>query len=252
MKRFEGKGALITGGGSGLGQAACERLAAEGCAVAVADINAEGAKKVAGIVKSNGGKAIAIEMDVTKEADNKRAVEETVKIFGRLDVIFTSAGRGGGTNVVDTSEEVWDEVMNLDLKGPYLTSKYAIPEMRKVGGGAIVHISSIWGLRGLNRMAPFVAAKGGVVQLTRHMSSAHAHEQIRVNCVCPAYIATPIIQPILDDPEKLAEADAKHPIGRIGRPEEVAAAVAFLASDDASFISGVNLQIDGGYLCYGA
>jgi len=177
-------------------------------------------------------------------------VKETVKAFGRLDVLFTSAGVGAGGTVVDISEEDWDRVVNLDLKGVYLSSKFAIPEMRKVGGGAIVHISSIGGLRGISG-ASFNAAKGGVINLTRSMAVAHAAENIRVNCVCPGYIATPIIQRILDDPERLKRVSARHPMGRIGKAEEVAAAVAFLASDEASFITGAIHAVDGGYLAAG-
>ena len=250
-QRFEGKAALVTGGASGIGRAVCARLASEGAGVTVADVNEETGREACRAIEDDGGRALFVSADTTRNADCERMVAETVKAFGRLDVLFTSAGVGAGGTVVDLSEEQWDRVVTLDLKGVYLASKHAIGEMRKVGGGAIVHISSIGGLRG-NWGANFCAAKGGVVNLTRSMAVAHARENIRVNCVCPGYVATPIIQNILDDPEALAKASARHPMGRIGEAEEVAAAVAFLASDEASFITGAILPVDGGYLAAGA
>ena len=250
MRRFEERVALITGGGSGLGRASAIRLASEGAAIAVADINQEGGKETCNQIEALGERATFILADVTQAVDAEKMVLETVKAFGRLDGLFTSAGVGAGGTVVDTDEEYWDRVLNLDLKGVYLSAKFAIPEMRKVGGGAIVNVSSIGGLLG-NWGASFCAAKGGVINLTRHMALTHAKENIRVNCICPGYIATPIIQGILDDPGKLKLAGERHPMGRIGQPEEVAAAVAFLASAEASFITGAILAVDGGYLAAG-
>ena len=249
-RRFEGRVALVTGGGSGIGRVTAVRLASEGAAVAVADIDPEGGKETCHEIEAQGGRALFVLADVTRAADAEKMVRETVKAFGRLDVLFTSAGVGAGGTVVDISEEDWDRVVDLDLKGVYLSSKFAIPEMRKVKGGAIVHISSIGGLRGISG-ASFGAAKGGLINLTRSMAVAHAADNIRVNCVCPGYIATPIIQRILDDPAALKRVSTRHPMGRIGKAEEVAAAVAFLASDEASFITGAILAVDGGYLAAG-
>jgi NAD(P)-dependent dehydrogenase (short-subunit alcohol dehydrogenase family) len=249
--RFEGKVALITGGGSGIGRATAIRLASEGAAIAIADIDGTSSGEVCRQIEALGGRAIHVPADVTQEVACRRMVQETVCALGRLDVLLTSAGVGSGGTVVDTDEEYWDGVVDLDLKGVYLSSKYAIPEMCKAGGGAIVHIASIGGLRGDWGGASFSAAKGGVVNLTRHMAVAHAAENVRVNCICPGVIRTPLTEEWLSDPQVLENVLERHPAGRIGAPQEVAAAVAFLASDEASFITGAVLAVDGGSLAKG-
>lgn len=244
--RFEGRAALITGGASGIGHATALRLVDEGAAVVVADIDARKGMEACAQLEGRDGRALYIRADVTDATDAEAMVARAVDMWGRLDVLVTAAGIGGGGTVVDLEEADWDRMLDLDLKGVYLACKYAIPEMRKVGGGAIVHIASIGGLRGDWGGAAFSAAKGGVVNLTRHMAVTHAREGIRVNCVCPGVIETPLTAGWLSDPVTRRNVTACHPVGRLGRPEEVAAAIAFLASDDASFVSGALLVVDGG------
>jgi len=250
-KRFEGKVALITGAASGIGRACALRLASEGAAVSVADVDQGAGADVCQEIDRAGGKAVFIPTDVTKSDEVERMATLTVSHFGRLDVLVPSAGKGAGGTVDDTSEQDWDRIVDLDLKGVFLSAKYAIAEMRRSGGGAIVCISSIGGLRGNWGGPAFSAAKGGVVNLTRHLAVAHAADGIRANCICPGVIETPLTRNWLSDPTVLESVIARHPIGRLGTAEEVATAVAFLASDEASFITGAILAVDGGSLSMG-
>lgn len=249
--RFKDRVALITGGASGIGLASGIRMGSEGASIGVADINEENAKKAVKEIEKAGGRALAITTDVTKTEDNRRMVGETVKAFGRLDCLVTCAGVGAGGNVDTIDEEYWDRVLNLDLRAVFLACKYCIPDIRKTGKGAIVHISSIGGLCGMSG-ASFCAAKAGVVNLTRQMATAYAKENIRTNCICPGVIDTPLVQNWLNHkPGYREEVAAWHPLNRLGVAEEVAAAVAFLCSDEASYITGVALPVDGGYMAAG-
>lgn len=246
--RFKGKAALITGGGSGIGRACGLRIAREGGAVCVADIRGDSASAVRAEIESEGGTAVAVVGDVASASDCERMVAATVEALGGLDVLVTSAGiHGGGQTVVDTSEETWSRVIGIDLTGAFLVSKFAVPHMRRAGGGAIAHVASIGGLRGSPNGTAFHSAKGGLVNLTRHMAVAHARENIRVNCVCPGVVRTPLVEQWLSDPQARRAACAWHPMNRIGRPEEIAAAVAFLCSEEAGFITGAILPVDGGH-----
>ncbi len=247
--RFFGKVALITGGGSGIGRACGLRLVSEGAAIGVADLERERAAAVRREIVSAGGRAVDIAGDVASAADCERMASRTVEAFGRLDILVTSAGiHGGGATVVDTEPQRWERVVGIDLTGAYLASKYALPHMQAAGAGAVVHISSICGLRGHPNGPAFSAAKGGLVNLTRHMAVAHAREGIRVNCVCPGVVRTPLVEGWLSDPAQLRRACAWHPMNRVAEPGEIAAAVAFLVSDEASFITGVILPVDGGHI----
>jgi NAD(P)-dependent dehydrogenase (short-subunit alcohol dehydrogenase family) len=251
-RRFEGKVAFITGGGSGFGRACGLRLAAEGAAIGIADVDPERARSVRQEIESKGGRAVDLPCDVAIAEDCERAVARTVDAFGRLDMLVTSAGiHGGGRTVVDTPPELFDRVVGIDLRGAYLAAKFAVPRMQKSGAGAIVHIASIGGLRGSATGMSFQAAKGGLVHLTRHMAVAHAAENIRVNCVCPGVVRTALTERWLSDPDAYRRACAWHPMERIGTVDEVAGPIVFLLSDEASFITGAILPIDGGYAAAG-
>jgi NAD(P)-dependent dehydrogenase (short-subunit alcohol dehydrogenase family) len=249
-RRFDGRVALVTGGGSGLGRAVALRLASEGAAVTVADIDAEGGRETCRQVRSAGGRALFVRADVVSAEDCERMVAETKSAFGGLHVLFPSAGIAAGSTVVATDEETWDRVVDVDLKGVYLSCRSAIPAVRESGGGAVVTVASIGGMRG-NFGAAFAAAKAGVINLTRSMAIAHARQGIRVNCICPGWIHTAINDAVLQDPERRGKVADAHPMGRLGTPEEIAAAVAFLASEEASWITGAVLPVDGGYLAAG-
>ena len=225
MRRFEGRIALVTGGSAGLGRATAVRLAAEGADVAVVDIDRAGGEETQRLIEAEDQRCLFVAADVTQASDLQGAVEAVVETFGRLDVLFPAAGIGAGGSVVEISEELWDRVVDLDLKGVFLACKYAIPAMKK-SGGAIVTVASIGGMQGKSGAA-FCAAKAGVVNLTRSMAVAHAREGIRANCICPGWIPTAINQRALNDAKRLAQVADMHPMGRLGTPEDVAAAVAF-------------------------
>jgi NAD(P)-dependent dehydrogenase (short-subunit alcohol dehydrogenase family) len=246
-KRLEGKVAIITGAGSGIGKATAVLFASEDAKVTVAEINADAGEKTVQEIKKAGGEAIFVKTDATKEADAANMVKATVEEFGKLNILFNNVGTGSGGTVVTATEEYWDEIMNMNLKPAFFGSKYAIPEMIKAGAGSIINMASIGGLSG-QFSATFTASKGAVVNLTRSMAIAHAKEGVRVNCVCPGYIDTPMIRyTVLKDPENRKRVAARHPMNRVGTAEDIAYAVLFLASDEASFVTGVILPVDGGF-----
>ncbi len=252
MKRFEGKVALVTGGGSGIGRATVLRFAQEGADIVVVDIVEERARKVAAEVEATGRKALAVRADVAVVEDAKRMIDEAMKHFGHLDVMFNNAGIGGASNTVkDMPVEDWDEVIAVNLRGIFLSCKYGIPALIDSGGGAIVNMgSSTAGWDVLPESAPYMASKEGVHALTKNLALEVGGYGIRVNAISPGIIQTQLSYE--QGPDKTA-ADAffkrfkqRIPLRRVGQPEDVAAAVAFLASEDARHITGSMLLIDGG------
>jgi 2-keto-3-deoxy-L-fuconate dehydrogenase len=251
--RLEGKVALITGAASGIGLATAELFVLEGAAVVLFDNQTEAVARLADRLRSSGHRAIASPGDVTLTADIRQAVERSVAEFGRLDVLFANAGIGFSGDLIQTSDEDWDRVMAVNAKGVFLSARESVRQMlaQSPSGGSVVINGSISGLTGIPKQAPYAPSKGAVVEMTRQLAVEYATRGIRVNCVCPGTIDTPVLQTgmaMSGDPEGfLAMLVAGHPIGRIGRAEEVASAVAFLASDEASFITGAILPVDGGY-----
>ena len=252
MDALKGKVALITGGASGIGRATALLFAQEGAAVMVADINSALGQSVVQEIQLQGGQAAFTLCDVTNAEDCCLAVNATLEQFGRLDILFNNAGIIRRADVVETTEEEWDRVLAVNLKSIFLMSKYAVPVMAKAGGGAIINTSSGWGLKGGPKAVSYCASKGAVVNMTRAMAIDHGAQNIRVNCICPGDVDTPMLRheaQQLGQPEAefLAEA-AIRPLRRFGKPIEIAQAVLYLASDASSYVSGAALVVDGGGL----
>lgn len=248
--RLSDKVALITGGTSGIGRATAILFAQEGARVSITGRNETRGKEVAKKIEEKGGEAIFIRSDVRFSQECCKAVERTMKAFGRLDILFNNAGVFFPNTVLDCTEEEWNLTLDINLKGTYLMSKFALPIMIAQGKGVIINNSSGWGLVGGDAAASYCAAKGGVVLLTKAMAIDHSPQGIRVNCICPGDVDTPMLvedagQRRMTWEEYLANA-ANRPLGRIGKPEEIAKAALFLASDDSSFMTGATLVVDGG------
>src|SRR6202045_2717845 len=248
MGKLEKKVAVITGAASGIGRATAIRFAGEGAAVVIADLNREGGEAAVRDCKENGGNAVFQLTEVSSEENIKRAVDRAIKEFGRLDVMYNNAGLGGAVGPLEkTSAENWDRSFSILLRAVFLGVKHAVPEMRKTGGGSIVSTASIAGIRGAAGLHAYCAAKAGVISLTRSAAIELAKDKIRVNCICPGLIATPLTYNRIPGGEQAATQlfAAFQPWPRAGRPEDIAAMALFLASDDSEFVSGQAMVVDG-------
>jgi NAD(P)-dependent dehydrogenase (short-subunit alcohol dehydrogenase family) len=251
--RLEGKIAHITGGGSGLGDAIAHLFASEGARVVVSDLKSDVAQRVADSVVAAGGDSIGMAGDVSSREDCERLVSDTIAKMGGIDVLVNSAGVTPRYAPKEWDfEKTWDWVVSVNLKGTMMMSRFAVDHMKKQGSGAIVNLASIIGLVGYAQgisdgFNPYPHTKGGVVQMTRDMSIALAKQGIRVNSLCPGFTYTPLVTTLVEDADTHERLKSLHPMGRLGEPNEIANAALFLASDEASFITGVNLPVDGGY-----
>lgn len=248
--RLEGKVALITGGTSGIGSATAIRFAGEGAAIAITGRNSERGEEVVAEIVAHGGEALFVRSDVRSAKDCRHAVDQALERFGKIDVLFNNAGVFHPKSVADCTEEEWDETIDSSLKGAFLMSKYVLPSMIEQGSGSIIHTSSGWGILGGDRAAAYCAAKGGLIVMAKAMAIDHGPNGVRVNCVCPGDVLTPMLP---DDAAKrgmawddYATGAANRPLGRIGTVDDIANAVLYLASDEASFVTGEALVVDGG------
>jgi NAD(P)-dependent dehydrogenase (short-subunit alcohol dehydrogenase family) len=254
VTRLVGKVALITGGGTGIGRAIALGFAREGASVALAGRRLEKLREVTREIEKTGGKGLAMECDVTRSKDVERAVRGTTERFGRLNVLVNCAGALSVATVEGISEEEWDRLMTVNMKGPFLMSRAVLPEFRKCGAGAIVNIGSVLGLVAMKDRAAYCASKGGVTMLTKAMALDHAHENIRVNCICPSIVETELVKGLFDTSAQGAALRKMRietiPLGRFGRPTDVAELAVFLASEESSWLTGAAIPLDGGLTAY--
>ena len=244
--RLIGKRAVITGGGSGIGAATASLFAAEGACVAILDSDLPRAERIATQICESGGEAVAWACDVTNEIQLRDTVDRAAQHLGAIDILFNSAGIAIRRAVSDTEVDDWDRIMDTNLRGSFLSSKFCLEHFRPEGG-SIIHVSSVTGIIGVRSRAAYSASKGGLVALTRNMAVDLAGRNIRVNCVCPGFVRTPLAQTLLEDAIRRDRLISMHPLGRLGEPEDVAMAVLFLASDASRWITGTSLVVDGGF-----
>ena len=244
--RLENKVAMISGGARGMGAVEAKLFAKEGAKVIIGDMLEEQGRKVEAEINETGGECVFVPLDVTDEDAWQRAVNLAVSRFGKLDILVNNAGIYRAHDVLETTSAEWDQVMDVNAKGVFLGTKYAIPEMRKAGGGSIVNISSVAGLVGSKQTTAYTASKGAVRLLTKTTAIQYASEGIWVNSIHPGTIETPMTEGLLADEAMREDRMNRTPIGRLGRPEDVAYGALYLASDEASFVTGSELVIDGG------
>jgi NAD(P)-dependent dehydrogenase (short-subunit alcohol dehydrogenase family) len=254
--QLSGKVAIVTGGGSGIGRATALLFAGEGAQVMVADWNRENGMQAVAAIRKEGGEATFCYADVSKGRDVENLVGTAVEQYGKLNVLFNNAAIQVLKRLVDTQEEEWDRVHSVNLKGVFLGCKYAIPAMIRSGGGSIINMASVLGFVGDPDLAAYCAAKGGVIALTKAAALAYGPDGIRLNCICPGDVDTPLVQEYFDkdpDPQRLRqEVSSKYALRRIATPTEIAQAAVFLASDASSFMTASTMVVDGGLTskCY--
>jgi len=249
VTRLGGKVSLITGGGTGIGRSTALAFAREGAKVAVAARRVEKLQEVVNEIKGTGGEAIAVACDVRRAADAQNAVRKVVETFGKLDVLVNNAGVLSVSTIEEIPEEEWDRLIEANLKGPFLMCRAALPEFRKVGGGAIVNVGSVLGLVAMKKRAAYCASKGGVTLLTKAIAIDHGHENIRANCICPSIVETELVSQLFNTPDGdrvKRERLATIPLGRMGRPADIAELAVYLASEESSWLTGAAIPVDGG------
>ena len=255
--RLKDKVALITGAGSGIGRDTAILFAEEGAVLVATDLAGDSVQETVRAISGAGGRAVSLIGDVTDSADAERMVGAAVENFGKLDLLVNSAGLTSRHSSLEEAspEEAWERVIEVNLKGTYMVSWYALPEMERAGGGSIINLASIMGLVGYpvgigGGFNPYPPSKGGVVQFTKTLAVDSAWKNIRVNCLCPGFIETNLTSGLTSDPEMLQKLESLHPMGRLGQPREVAYAALYLASDDARHVTGAALTVDGGYTAW--
>lgn len=249
--RLANKVAIITGAGLGMGREASILFAKEGAAVGVFDFNVDAGKETVRLIEQSGGKALFIHGDVSKEADVKRGIDETVKAFGKLDILYANAGvlwKDRDKSVIETTEENWDVVQAINLKGAFFLTKHGIPALRKAGGGSIILVGSISALAGFTlAQDSYTCAKGALISLCKSLAIQFAPEQIRCNIIHPGFIDTPLQAPYLNEQKRTAIAN-EIPLRRLGTARDIANAALFLASDESSWMTGAEMIVDGGFM----